>query len=232
MKHASISVLLGITLSACGQCGVSSGPSETKTKGTNVYQIVTGEDIEQDRTHWDALYTKNTGYVFGKEPAELLREQVDILPVGRALDIAMGEGRNAVFLAKKGFVVDGVDLSEVALRKAKRLARENNVDITTINADLNHYTIKPDTYEVIVNIDFLLRSLVPEIRKGLKRGGVVVFETLTVDHLKNPKGQGIRRDWLLNKGELREFFKDYQILYYAETNDGETAKASIVAMKP
>lgn len=219
-------------LSGCGQCGVSNAPPETKTKATNVYQVVTGEDIEQDRTHWDSLYTKNTGYVFGKEPAEILKEQVDILPVGRALDIAMGEGRNAVFLAKKGFVVDGVDLSEVALRKAKRLARENNVDITTINADLNHYTIKPDTYEVIVNIDFLLRSLVPEIRKGLKRGGVVVFETLTVDQLKNPKGQGIRRDWLLDKGELKEFFKDYQVLFYAETNDGENAKASIVAMKP
>lgn len=198
----------------------------------NVYQAVTGEDVEQDKTHWDSLYDKTIGYVFGQEPAEILRANVDILPVGRALDIAMGEGRNAVFLAKKGFVVDGVDYSEVALRKAKRMARENQVDITTINADLNHYQIKPDTYEVIVNIDFLLRSLIPGIRKGLKRGGVVIFETLTVDQLKNPEGQGIRRDWLLNKGELKEFFKDYQILHYAETNDGKNAKASLIAMKP
>lgn len=198
----------------------------------NVYQAVTGEDVEQDKTHWDSLYDKTVGYVFGQEPAEILRANVDILPVGRALDIAMGEGRNAVFLAKKGFVVDGVDYSEVALRKAKRMARENQVDITTINADLNHYQIKPDTYEVIVNIDFLLRSLIPGIRKGLKRGGVVIFETLTVDQLKNPEGQGIRRDWLLNKGELKEFFKDYQILHYAETNDGKNAKASLIAMKP
>ena len=57
--------------------------------------MVTGEDIEQDRSRWDSLYEKNQGYVFGKEPADILKETVDILPVGRALDIAMGEGRNA-----------------------------------------------------------------------------------------------------------------------------------------
>lgn len=159
-------------------------------------------------------------------------ENVDILPVGRALDIAMGEGRNAVFLAKKGFVVEGVDLSEVAIRKAKRLAKENKVEILTIAADLNTYQIKPETYEVILNIQYLQRSLVPQIKRGLKRGGVVVFENQTLDQLSLPNSSGVRRDYLLRAGELKELFKEFKILHYSEKNDGKQAVARLVAMKP
>jgi 2-polyprenyl-3-methyl-5-hydroxy-6-metoxy-1,4-benzoquinol methylase len=193
--------------------------------------MVTGDDSEEDRRHWDRLFNTRS-YVFGTEPAKFLLENVAKLPMGRVLDIAMSEGRNAVFLAKKGFSVDGVDYSEVALRKAKRLARDHLVSINTINADLNTYTIKPDTYDVIVNIDFLLRSLVPQIKRGLKRGGYVVFENATVEQLKNVKGQQIRRDMLLEKGELRELFKDFKIIVYRENNDGKSATASLIAQKP
>ena len=192
---------------------------------------MTGDDAESDRTQWDQVFDQDV-YVYGKEPAEVLMEHIDILPVGRALDIAMAEGRNAVFLAKKGFVVDGVDISEVAIRKAKRLAKENHVEITTINADLNTYQIKPETYEVILNIQYLQRSLIPQIKRGLKRGGIVVFENETVEQLKLPKSGGIRRDYLLNVGELKELFKDFKILYYSEKNDGKEAVARLVAMKP
>ena len=193
--------------------------------------MVTGTDADDDRSHWDQLY-RTSQYVFGTEPAIFLKDHVHDLPVGKVLDIAMGEGRNAVFMAKKGFQVEGVDYSDVAIQKAKRLARNQRVNITTINADLNHYSIKPETYDVILNIDFLLRPLVPQIKKGLKKGGVVVFENYTIDQLKNPSGQGMRRDYVLNPGELRELFRDFQILVYRETNDGKDAKASLIARKP
>ncbi len=202
-----------------------------KPTGTNAYQMVTGDDSEDDRRRWDTLFNTRT-YIFGKEPAEFVKENIHLLPVGRALDIAMGEGRNAVYLAKKGFNVEGVDISEVALKKARRLAHENRVTISTINADLSTYVIKPESYEVILNIDFLQRSLVPQIKRGLKHGGIVVFENDTVDQLANAPGQHIRRDYLLAKGELRELFKDFQILLYRETNDGKDARASLVARKP
>lgn len=191
---------------------------------------MTGDDVESDRSQWDQVY-KTDGYVYGKEPAAVVVENVDILPLGRALDIAMGEGRNAVFLAKKGFAVDGVDLSEVAIRKAKRLARENKVEIATIVADLNAYAIKPEAYEVILDIGYLQRSLIPQIKRGLKRGGVVIFENQTTDQLKLPNSGGIRRDTLLNPGELKELFKEFKILHYSEKNDGKQAVARLVAMK-
>jgi tellurite methyltransferase len=225
---APLSIALVLTLGGC-RCAPSD--SDTASKGTNVFQKVTGDDVESDRSQWDQVYDQDN-YVYGKEPAEIVVENVDILPVGRALDIAMGEGRNAVFLAKKGFVVDGVDLSEVAIRKAKRLAHESKVEIVTINADLNTYQIKPETYEVILNIQYLQRSLIPQIKRGLKRGGVVVFENQTVDQLKLPGSSGIRRDYLLNPGELKELFKEFKILHYTETNDGKEAVARLVAMKP
>lgn len=148
------------------------------------------------------------------------------------LDIATGEGRNAVFLAKKGFVVDGVDISPVGLRKAQQLAREQRAKIRTINADLNKYRIKPGTYEVILNFYYLQRSLFPEIKAGLKRGGVVVFETHTTEQLKNKDGASWTKDFLLQPGELKTAFAGYKILHYSETNDGVNAVASLIAKKP
>jgi len=214
-----------------GGCNCTPSNSDTVSKGANAFQKVTGDDSESDRSQWDQVFDQDN-YVFGKEPAEIVQTHFDILPVGRALDIAMSEGRNAVFLAKKGFVVDGVDISEVAIRKAKRLAKENRVEITTINADLNTYQIKPDSYEVILNIQYLQRSLVPQIKKGLKRGGVVVFENQTMDQLKIAGSEGVPRDYLLNPGELKELFKEFKILLYTETNDGKEAVARLIAMKP
>lgn len=143
--------------------------------GFNNYQKLTGDSAEEDRGRWDRLFSTEN-YVYGKEPSAFLREHLDLVPKGRALDIAMGEGRNAVFLAKRGFVVEGVDYSDVALRKAARLARENRVAIQTINADLTRYSIPKRTYELIVNIHFHEASLIPKIREGLKPGGVVVYE--------------------------------------------------------
>jgi SAM-dependent methyltransferase len=207
---------------------------EVKPIGANAYQMVTGDDSEGDRRHWDKLYDTKS-YVYGKEPSIFLREYLNVLNSfhgGRALDLATGEGRNAVFLAKKGFTVDGIDLSEVALRKAKRLARENGVLVTTIIADLTQYKIKPDSYNVILNFDYLQRNLIPQIKKGLKRKGIIIYENHTIDQLANLEGRNIRRDYLLNRGELKELFKEFEILFYRESNDGRNAKASLVARKP
>lgn len=195
--------------------------------------MVTGDSSDADRKRWDRLYSTK-GYVFGKEPASFLKNHISFLPPGKVLDIAMGEGRNAVFLAKadRRFSVDGVDISEVALRKAKRLAKENGVSVKTIIADLNSYKIPADSYQVILNFDYLQRSLIPEIKKGLKKRGIVVYENQTVDQLLNPGGEKLRRDYLLKKGELKDLFKDFEILAYREINDGKEARASLIARKP
>ena len=205
--------------------------SSVQSVGMNAYQMVTGDDLDGDQGHWNEFYDTKS-YVYGTEPAELLKKQSEWLTGGRALDLAMGEGRNAVFLARKGFAVEGVDISEVALRKAKRLAHEHRVSISTLIADLTNYKIKSDSYNLIINFYYLQRSLIPQIKRGLKRKGLVFYENHTIDQLSNRKDQNLRRDNLLNKGELRELFKDFEILVYQETNDGKEAKASLIARKP
>jgi tellurite methyltransferase len=233
-----LSLILTLALALFGATGCKRVPipgtsrtDETQPSGTTTWQLITGDDSEDDRRQWDSIYSSRT-YVFGTEPAAFLKDHINRLPVGHALDIATGEGRNAVYLAKKGFTVDGVDISEEGLKKTRRLARDNHVMINTIDADLNTYQIKPETYDVILNIDYLQRSLIPEIKKGLKHGGVVVYENYTVKQLENTGGKQIPRNFLLEAGELQKLFKDFKVLVYRETDDGKDARASLIAQKP
>ncbi|RYZ63931.1 MAG: hypothetical protein EOP09_16810, partial [Proteobacteria bacterium] len=122
----SIFVLACVTSTGLSGCFESAGNRVSNRKNLSVFQALTGEDEESDRSRWDALYSQSTGSV-AHDPAPLLAQFIDIIPVGRALDIAMGEGRNAVYLAKKGFLVEGVDFSEVAILRAQKWARENRV---------------------------------------------------------------------------------------------------------
>jgi 2-polyprenyl-3-methyl-5-hydroxy-6-metoxy-1,4-benzoquinol methylase len=230
----SLALVLTVFMAACNerQNPLSSArPDEVHPGGTTVWQLITGDDSDDDRRQWDQVYSTRV-YVFGKDPSAFLKDHIGKLPQGRALDIAMGEGRNAVFIAKKGFEVDGVDLSEVALKKARMLARDNKVTINTIEADLNTYKIPSETYDVILNIDYLQRSLIPQIKKGLKHGGMVVYENYTVKQLENTGGKALQRNFLLDEGELPTLFKDFKIIVYRETNDGKDARASLIAQKP
>ena len=117
------------------------------------------------------------------EPSSFLVENVNILPKGRVFDVAMGPGRNAIYLAKRGFVVEGVDISAEAIKDALQLARREGVKISAQVADLEgRYRIKQHAYEVIICFSYLQRSLIPQIKDALRKGGMVVYETFTVDH--------------------------------------------------
>lgn len=125
---------------------------------------------KEDRKIWDKRYDTEE-YLFGKEPNSFLKEHMGILPKGKALELAMGEGKDAVFLAKNGYEVDGCDISEVAIKKAYKLAEENNVKINALVVDLEKYEIPEGRYDLITCFYYLQRSLIPQIKKGLKAGG-------------------------------------------------------------
>lgn len=166
------------------------------------------------------------------EPSLFLVENVNILPKGRVFDVAMGYGRNAIYLAKKGFVVEGVDISAEAIKDALELARQEGVKISAQVADLeSNYRIKRHAYEVIICFNYLQRSLIPQIKDGLKKGGMVVYETYTVDHaqFRKPKNP----DHLLKHNELLEMFRDFRCHRYWEgvIQAHQKAIASILAEK-
>lgn len=185
-----------------------------------------------EQVRWDGYYGRE-GYFLGKEPAPFLKENVDLLPKGRALDLAAGEGRNAVFLASHGFDVDAVDISPVGLRKAEALARERGVEIRTIVADLERWDLGVERYDVVANFYYLQRDLTPKIKRALKPGGIVIYETYTMDHLGIRGARGPSSpEHCLELGELRRMFDDFEVLWWSESRDRTRAVASLIARKP
>jgi tellurite methyltransferase len=188
---------------------------------------------EDDKNRWNKRY--NTGeYLYGKEPLKFLKEKLHFLVRGKALVLAMGEGRNAVFLAGNGFDVDGCDISEKAIEKAKLFARESGVALNAFVADLEEYKISTDQYNLITCFYYTQKSLIPQIKEGLKKGGMVMIETYSIDQLKYGKDAPGPKNpaYLLKHNELLDSFRDFRILYYRE---GEIADqksvASLIAQK-
>ena len=190
--------------------------------------------MKSDQKRWDERF-RGKGFAFGKEPNPFLKKHIHLLPKGKTLDIASGEGRNAVFLARQGFDVDAVDISEVGLKKAKKLAGEIGVKIDTTYADLNTYQIEKEKYDLIANFYFLRRGLIPKIKKGLKKGGWVIFETYTLEQ-KNVGTEGPKDPkYFLKPNELLRLFKGFHILHYREgifkEGGRRKAVASLIAQK-
>ena len=183
---------------------------------------------EKDKSRWDSKYDTET-YIFGITPIPFLVENLDLLPKGKTLDLAMGEGRHGVFLATKGFDVLGLDISAKGLQKAHRLAESQNTTIKTRVVDLETHTLEKNAYDLIVCTYYMQRDLFLQFKDALKPGGMALIETYNMDHLKyarfNPK-------WLLRSNELLETFKNFKIIRYQAVDNGKIAYSSILIQKP
>jgi tellurite methyltransferase len=164
-------------------------------------------------------------------PAQFLRDNLHLLPQGHVLDIAMGSGRNAIYLAQMGFQVEGVDISPEAVSHALEGARRAGVMIKAGVADLEGgYRIKKGTYDLIICFRYLQRSLIPQIKDGLRKGGMVVYETFIVDQAQF--GRPKNPDYLLKHNELLDMFRDLRCLFYQEgILEKQKALARIIAEK-
>jgi tellurite methyltransferase len=182
----------------------------------------------KDKDRWNSKYETEV-YLFGEKPIPFLVENAHLLPKGKVLDIAMGEGRNGVYLATQGFDVLGLDISEKGLQKAHNLAKKNNVTIETKVVDLESFTLEPNSYDVILCSYYMQRDLFQQFQSALKPGGMIVVETYNVDYLKYVR---FSRKWALETNELLDIFKDLRIIRYQDYDDGKEAYSSIIALKP
>lgn len=180
-----------------------------------------------DRTRWNAKYRQGG---MPAEPAPIVREFCGLAPGKTALDIAAGNGRNALFLAGRGFRVDAVDIADAGLE----LFGGRRRGIRRICADLDTFDLPRGRYDLILNILFLNRRLFPQIVEGLKPGGVLIFESL----LETPGREGGeegRREYYLRANELLHAFLELEIRYYREATSGGRrggkALASLVAVR-
>jgi SAM-dependent methyltransferase len=98
---------------------------------------------------WDQRYA-TTDLVWGAGPNRFLVAEVEGLPPGRALDLGCGEGRNAIWLAQRGWQVSGVDFSEAGLDKARHLAVERGVEVTWVRADLLDYQPDRGAFDLVI----------------------------------------------------------------------------------
>ena len=189
---------------------------------------------QADQERWDILHARMGDR---EEPSGFLRLVFDqfgsSLRPGRALDIACGEGRNSFLLAERGFDVVAMDISPVALAEARRQAEEKSLAISWQQADLEETELPAATYDLIVNFNYLQRSLIPQIKRSLKSGAHVIFETYLIDqqaigHPKNPA-------YLLGHNELLDLFLGIRVLYCREgkfsEGDQEAYRAALFAQK-
>jgi len=166
---------------------------------------------------WDARYA--SGKYSSRQPHNLLISLVGGLKAGKALDLACGTGRHAIFLAENGWRVTAVDNSKVGIEIAQKRAAEKSLEIDFRVADLEtgEFKIEENSFDLICDFYYLQRELFAAMKKGLKTGGVIVS---TIHIYGADEDAGGR--FLLGESELKNYFADFEILHFHETSATDT----------
>lgn len=193
---------------------------------------------------WDKRYTDS--YVYGTAPNDFLANIPFEKAKGDVVCLAEGQGRNAVYLATKGFNVSAIDFSKEGLRKANELAGKNNVQIQTIEMDLNSFKAEAETLDGVVGIfahfpEKTKKHVFSEISKGLKKGGFLIWEVYSTNQLKHKTGGPPNIELLystneieLMLGNLFEFHVFHEIereVFEGKLHNGLAAVIQLYAIK-
>jgi SAM-dependent methyltransferase len=177
-----------------------------------------GNDRQQSAgEQWDKRFSVDR-YLYGTEPVDFLRENIGRLPRGKALLLAAGEGRNAVWLAAQGYDVTAQDASPVGLEKARALAAQRGVTIRTEVGDLQHgYDMGESEYDLITNFYYHDTAMIPAVMRALKPGGMFILQNFSIDQPETNRFGPKNPDYLVRPNELLSLFDGYRILHYEDT---------------
>jgi len=170
-----------------------------------------------DKAKWDQKYIDKPRLLTPRAASEVLERYAFKGEGLRALDLACGAGRNALYLAEEHYMVDAVDVAAIALEalKADALQRGVRESVNTVLQDLDTFMPKPERYDVIVMSNFLDRGLISRTKSALKVGGRYIVETYMVDDMNEKKDSNTAN--LLQADELRMLFADgFREVYYDE----------------
>ena len=187
-----------------------------------------------DREKWDQRYRKGA-YAERTHPSALLTEKIKSIPLGRALDLACGAGRNALFLAGLGYQVDAIDISTEALNRGEERAQELGVKVNWLQHDLDEPLRLEGGYQLILLIHYVDMNLLQRLGSLLAPGGILLCE----EHLESsedvvgPSNSAFR----VRPGDLQKAAAGLDILFLEEGlvtgSDGRLAALSrLVARKP
>jgi SAM-dependent methyltransferase len=186
-----------------------------------------------DRDKWNQRYRE--GSYHKNNPVTLVEEWLPGLPVGRALDVACGAGRNALLLAQAGYRVDAIDISREGLELARREAVIRGLAINWIEQDLDRPYRFDTGYDVILVMWYVNLELISGLCACLAPGGYLLCEEhlLTDQDVIGPTS----RQYRVAPGELRGAVSGVDILHYEEgveaiSEDERVASARMVVMRP
>jgi len=192
-------------------------------------------EISDTQKKWDAIYQKADEGEYAA--VRVLQENRHLLPTsGTALELACGMAANAIFLAKHGLTTTAWDISEVVIERLRASPAVAGLGMTFEARDIVRQPPPPASFDVIVVSYFLDRSLIPHIRRALKPGGLICYQTFTQTYVN--EGGPRTSDFRLADNELLQLFGGYQVLVYREegrvgdTEQGHRDEALIVAQKP
>ena len=176
---------------------------------------------------WDQRYRsrERAGEDLQIEPTKLVAQTVEDLPPGKALDLACGTGRNAIWLAQKGWDVTAVDGARAAVEVLEQRACKLNLNVKTIVADLQkgEYTITPSHWDLITICYYLQRDLIEPAKNGTRPGGILLMIVHTTEGDEQPTESRLR------PGELAHYFTDWEILHSYEGKPDDPAHRRSVA---
>ena len=184
-------------------------------------------------TTWDERFREGS-YPENPDPSPVLERYVESFPGGRALDVATGTGRNALFLAERGYEVDALDRSREGLKIARRNAEAHGVDanVNPIRADATEYEFPESTYDVVTVSFYRTLDRLDDIKEALRPGGVLFYQ----HHLRSsdPVDAGPSTDrYRFRSNELLRACLDLTVLRYderrRESDDRTAAEVVLVA---
>jgi SAM-dependent methyltransferase len=181
---------------------------------------------QDERCRWDRRYATGE-YEPRTEPTPFLLDRLHDLPRGRALDVATGTGRNALALADAGFAVDAVDVSAVAIERARVEAERRGLPVRWVVADLDTDALPGDGYDLVTVVRYRSPELWPRLVAALAPTGWIVVE----HHLRTHRDDvvGPSDAFRLAPGELLRAFGELRVVHYSEgvepTDDGTASFA-------
>lgn len=203
--------------------------------------------FDDARQFWNQRFA-DPGYIFGTEPNRFLQTEASRLSSGaRVLDVACGEGRNAVWLAARGCDVLGVDISPLALEKARRLAARSGVSVRFEEEDLRARDWDAADFDAIVCIFIQFAAPAERARlfegfaRAIRPGGLLLLQGYTPKQLEYRTGGPGTLEHLYTPEMLREAFATWHIerldAYEAELSEGTkhvgmSALIDLVARRP
>jgi SAM-dependent methyltransferase len=168
------------------------------------------------RDAWNERYAAQE-LIWSAEPNRLFAEQVQSLKSGTALDVACGEGRNALWLAEQGWMVTAIDFSDVAIDKARRIAEERGISVNWIADDVSEHPLAKRAFDLVSVLYLHTNSAerarwLPRVIDAVAPGGTFLYIGHDPSNIEHGVGGPQKPELLPGADDLRQRLDDFEIV--------------------